>query len=175
MQIHLIVAINNQGGIGYKNSIPWYIPEDLQRFKEFTMGHPVIMGRSTYESLPAPLRGRKNIVVTSRPFTPDNPELVTVVSNYSEALVEAEKTGNDKVFVIGGVSAYTAFWNTADVLHLTKVKIDTLSDAALTPEQLDSLGKSWVLGAATPYQSSKEPYLHFDIAIYFKKQKDLFN
>lgn len=63
-RIHLVVAVASNGIIGANGRLPWHLPEDLKHFKKVTLGHPVIMGRKTWESLKAPLPGRKNIVVT---------------------------------------------------------------------------------------------------------------
>lgn len=171
MKINLIVAVNKTGGIGFENTIPWKLPEDLAYFKAATMGLPMIMGRSTWDSFPKPLNGRTHIVVTNRPFFTDNPA-VRVVDSYEEALKVAEEYA-DKVFVIGGVSAYQAFWNVADELYLTRVDAFTPQDTIL---DLSDLATYWELYTKSTRLTSKcEPYLKYSHEVYTKKQLDLFN
>src|SRR5512139_2173655 len=66
-RVYLVAALASNGVIGAQGKLPWHLPEDLQHFKKLTLGHPVIMGRRTWESLGRPLPGRENIVVTRRP------------------------------------------------------------------------------------------------------------
>ena len=80
MNVSVIVAISEDGTIGDKGKIPWHIREDLQRFKRLTMGHPIIMGRRTYESIGKPLPGRTNIVLTQNPDFTASPEVLTFAS-----------------------------------------------------------------------------------------------
>ena len=78
MTIALIVAMSEDGTIGDKGKIPWHISDDLKRFKRLTMGHPIIMGRKTYESIGKPLPGRTNIVLTRNTRFTAPPEVLTV-------------------------------------------------------------------------------------------------
>lgn len=167
MKINLIVAVNKTGGIGFENTIPWKLPEDLAYFKTVTMGFPVIMGRKTWNSLPKPLAGRINIVVTSTPWTTDNPA-VFVVNSYEKALKVAEEH-SDEVFIIGGISAYQTFWNVADKLYLTRVDAFTPQDTIL---DLSDLDKKWKLVSRLNYHNGVYSYAH---EVYTKKQQDLFN
>ena len=115
MKIHLIAAVAENGVIGKDGGIPWDIPEDLQHFKERTMGHTVIMGRRTFESIGRPLPGRQNIVVTStvRELTG-----CQIASSLKEAIELAER---EQIFIIGGSMLYTEALPMADVLDLTFV------------------------------------------------------
>jgi len=100
MEIAIIVAMTPQGLIGKDNQIPWHLPADLQRFKKITMGHPIIMGRKTFESLPGLLPGRQHIVLTrNSSFSADD---CTVVTNWSQVEILLE----GKAFVIGGAAIY---------------------------------------------------------------------
>ena len=115
----LIVAIADDNAIGVKGDLPWHISEDLKYFKATTRGYPVIMGRTTYFSLPfRPLKGRKNIVLNlgGEPI----PE-VSCVYSFDEAYAEAEAAGKDKCFVIGGASVYRAAMPDMDLLYITHV------------------------------------------------------
>lgn len=116
MSIHLIAAVAKNGVIGKDGQIPWYIPEELQHFKELTTGHTVIMGRRTYESIGRPLPNRQNIVVTS---TLDNIPGCQIARSLSEALALAEQ---EEIFIIGGAMLYAEALPMADQLDITIVE-----------------------------------------------------
>lgn len=125
MDITIIVAIAENGVIGKDGSIPWHYPEDLAYFKETTTGHPVIMGRRTFEGifdrLDQPLPDRVNIVLSeSRTDFPDD---VLHATTIDEALNIAEKHTEEeaKVFVIGGQSVYDQFMPLADQMVITRI------------------------------------------------------
>jgi dihydrofolate reductase len=120
----LVVAVARNGVIGRDNALPWHLPADLAHFKRVTLGHPIVMGRRTYESIGKPLPGRKNIVVThNRAF--DAPGC-TVVTSLDEAWREA---GNaDEVCVIGGTTLFEETLPIADVIHLTEVEAEVEGD-----------------------------------------------
>ncbi len=109
--------------IGIKQDLPWHIPADLKRFKAFTLGHAIIMGRRTYESLlhqfGGPLKGRRNIVVSSQPAASQLPPDVEFYSSVSEALVATEN--ETTVFIGGGASLYNQFVDKSDRMELTLV------------------------------------------------------
>ena len=118
---NVILAATNRGEIGYKNTLPWKLRGDLARFKMLTMGHTVIMGRHTYESLPAKLEDRCVIVVSK---TMDNRDPkndgIMVVSSLAEAIREAKELPGD-IFVAGGASLYAAAMKFPCNLYLTTV------------------------------------------------------
>jgi len=122
MEIAIIVAMTPQGLIGKDNQIPWHLPADLQRFKQITMGHPIIMGRKTFESLPGLLPGRQHIVLTRNPNYAA--EGCVVVSNWAqiEILVEG------KAFVIGGADIYNYALPIAQYLYTTIVHAELEGD-----------------------------------------------
>ena len=122
--IALIAAVADNGIIGKDGEMPWHLPADLQHFKETTMGHPVIMGRRTYESIAAhidgPLPGRTNIVLSRS--DPDVPDEVVVVESIDAAVEAANAVGEtDTVYVIGGATVYEQFLPQADRLVLTEL------------------------------------------------------
>jgi dihydrofolate reductase len=127
----IIAAVSENNVIGYKGNIPWHIPQDLKRFKKLTIGHPVIMGRKTYESiidvLGKPLDGRTNIVMTrdKRNITDNR---VAVCENLTEAIINAELT-DDKAFFIGGQAIYKMAFSRANELEITRVKGSFKGDA----------------------------------------------
>ncbi|MGD0061259.1 MAG: dihydrofolate reductase [Verrucomicrobiia bacterium] len=120
MTLAIIVAMTKDGVIGDKGKIPWHIREDLQRFKHLTMGHPIIMGRRTYESIGKPLPGRTNIVLTQSPNLIASPEVLRFGS-LKAALDHCRQQNEDLVFVIGGSKVYEAALPLADKLFITEV------------------------------------------------------
>lgn len=115
----LIVAIADDNAIGVKGQLPWHLSEDLKYFKSVTKGYPVIMGRTTYFSLPfRPLKDRKNIVLN---LGGDPIPEVSCVYSFDEAYAEATAAGKDKCFVIGGASVYKAAMPDMDLLYITHV------------------------------------------------------
>lgn len=122
--LSLIVAMDRGGVIGRNNQLPWRLPADLAFFKRTTTGHPVIMGRKTFESIGRPLPGRLNIIVTRNAgYTADG---CVVVHSPEEALRAA---GNAKAFVIGGAELYRFFLPLADTLHVTRIEESFEGDA----------------------------------------------
>jgi dihydrofolate reductase len=125
----LVVAMARNRVIGRDNRLPWRLPADLAFFKRTTLGHPVIMGRKTYESIGKPLPGRVNIVVTTqRGFTAPG----CLVAN---SLDEAYRAAGDapEVSVIGGSSLYATALPTADAIYLTEVDADVEGDVCFPP------------------------------------------
>ena len=117
MEKCIIVAVAENGGIGVKGQLPWHLSGDLRYFKEKTAGYPVIMGRTTYFSLPfRPLKGRKNIVLN---LGGDPIPEVACAYSFDEAYAAAE--GAQKCFVIGGASVYKAAIGDMDKLYITHV------------------------------------------------------
>lgn len=125
-RLSLIAAVARNGVIGRDNALPWRLPEDLRHFKAVTLGHPIVMGRKTWESLGRPLPGRQNIVVTRRTDY-DIPTGCTVVNSLAEALDAA--AGTDEVFLIGGADLYAQGLPLADRLYLTEIDADFDGDA----------------------------------------------
>jgi dihydrofolate reductase len=123
--VSLVYAQSKNGVIGADGGLPWRIPSDLKRFKEITMGKPVIMGRKTWDSLPRkPLPGRRNIVVTrQRGFQADGADIATGAD-------EAMRLAGDvpEVCVIGGGEVYLMFLAKAQRVYLTEVDVDVTGD-----------------------------------------------
>jgi dihydrofolate reductase len=125
MTVTIIAALSRNGVIGRDNRLPWHIAEDLKRFKALTLGHPVIMGRRTHESLGRPLPGRDNIVITrSKDYAARG---CRVVHTLEEALAACARAG--EAFVIGGAEIYVLALPLADRLQLTEVDADIEGDA----------------------------------------------
>lgn len=135
-ELNMVWAQSSSGVIGRGNGIPWHVPEDMARFKELTMGHTVIMGRLTWESLPAkfrPLPGRRNVVVTRQPdYRADGAKVVTSL----------EDAPLDGAWVIGGSQIYGLALPLATRCEVTEVDIDLRreDDDVLAPV----LDEAWV-------------------------------
>ena len=133
MRRSLVVAMDRNRVIGRDNALPWRLPADIAYFKKVTMGHPIVMGRRTYESIGRPLPGRKNIVVTRTPGY-DAPGCTVVRS-----LEEAWKAAGDapEVSVIGGSAIFAETLPIADVIHLTEVEAEVQGDTYFPPFDRD--------------------------------------
>jgi dihydrofolate reductase len=135
MKLSLIVAVSRNGVIGKDGGLPWpKIPEDIANFRRLTMGHAVIMGRKTFDSLGEALRGRKNIILSRNRFL-DNDEYfsllqILIARTPAEAIHEAfDAHGTTDAFVIGGESLYRQFAPICDEMHITTVDRDVEGDA----------------------------------------------
>jgi dihydrofolate reductase len=124
-RVSVIAALAKNGVIGIENRLPWRLPEDLAHFKALTLGHPVLMGRKTFESLGRPLPGRANIVITRNP---DYCREGCLVADSIRAALALCK-GADEVFFIGGADLYAQAIPLADRLYLTEVDIAAEGDA----------------------------------------------
>ncbi len=125
-EITLILARAANGVIGANGKMPWHLPADLRRFKQLTMGRPMIMGRKTFDSLPAVLEGRRHIVLTRDADWQD--EGAEVARSVEEALRLANAP---HVMVIGGAEIYRLFLPLADRIELTEVALEPKGDAVI--------------------------------------------
>jgi dihydrofolate reductase len=146
-EVSLIWAQSTSGIIGRAGGIPWQLPEDLIRFKALTMGHTVVMGRRTWESLPAkfrPLPGRRNVVLTQQ--TGFTAEGATVVRSLDEALTDPD------IWVVGGEQIYTLAMPRAGRCEVTEVDIDLPRDDGDVVAPL--LDETWV-GTTGEWETSR--------------------
>ncbi|MBA4175523.1 MAG: diacylglycerol kinase [Leptothrix sp. (in: Bacteria)] len=131
-ELVLIAAMSNGRVIGRGNTLPWHLPEDMAHFREVTRGHPVLMGRRTWESLPPrfrPLPGRRNLVLTRDPtWHAAGAEAMPSLEAALAATAAAER-----VFVIGGAELYAAALPHADTLLLTEIAADFEGDVRFPP------------------------------------------
>lgn len=132
--ISIIVAMDDTRGIGKHNALMWRIPGELPRFKKITTGHPIIMGRKTFESIGRVLPGRTNIVITRNgDFSFEG---VVVVSSLPEAIEKACLLDQNEIFILGGGQIYAQALPFADKLYVTRVKGDFGADTFF-PEYSD--------------------------------------
>ncbi|MCO5144035.1 MAG: dihydrofolate reductase [Oligoflexia bacterium] len=120
MNVSLVVAMSENRVIGIENRLPWNIPEDLKRFKQITSGHPIIMGRKTYESIGRLLPNRTNIIISrNKDYRVQN---AIICHSLSEAIEWAQKSpGSDEIFVIGGGEIFKQAIPLSNKIYLTKV------------------------------------------------------
>jgi len=131
MKISYIVAMDENRGIGIDNRLPWRLSNDLKRFKKLTMGHHIIMGRKTYESIGKALPGRENVVVTRNPSF--QVEDCQVTFSPEEAIELARNSGEDEAFIIGGSTIFTALMDQVERIYLTIVHTQGRADTFFPP------------------------------------------
>ena len=120
MDINLIAAIGKNNELGKDNDLIWRLKADMKFFKETTMGHPIVMGRKTFESLPKVLPGRKNIVLSSNEIQNNEIELYKSIKEF----LLNYKDYDGEVYIIGGASIYKAFIDMASKLYLTEIEAE---------------------------------------------------
>ena len=155
--IKIIVAISKNRVIGDSNKLIWNLPSDLKRFKEITTGHPIVMGRKTYQSIGRPLPNRRNIIITrDEEYEVEGCE---VVNSIEEALL---LTGND-CFIIGGGEIYKQTLHIAEQIYMTIVDEEFLGDT-----QFPELTNSWYVSKKEDFLSDdKNPY-NYSFILYEK-------
>lgn len=147
----IIVAMDRNRLIGANGKLPWHLPNDLKHFRELTMGHVIIMGRKTFESIGKPLPGRVNVVLTrQKNYVPQG---VVVHHSLEDAL--SVFADNPKIFIIGGAEIYREALKFADRLYVTLVTGEFIGDAYFT--EIDK--KIWGLVSVEPYGAdTKNPH-----------------
>jgi dihydrofolate reductase len=148
-----VVAIARNGVIGNQGGLPWRLSSDLKRFKQLTMGHCLLMGRKTYESIGRPLPGRQTIVLSRSGFRAPVPNVACVASAEDvSALVEPGR----KVMVVGGAQIYQATLPFCSEIWLTRVLADVAGDAGNRRPAKQSLAASRINGQRS-FRSIAEP------------------
>ncbi len=162
MTISLVVAVAENGVIGNGNALPWRLSADLRRFKALTLGHTVIMGRKTFESIGKGLTGRRNLVVSRNPEF--RPEGATRVPSLEVAFAEAGPAG--EVFVIGGADIYRQALPLAEKIYLTLVRAEPEGDAHFhLPE-----GNEWVLVSSELRGADDKNEFSSEFRVYKRKR-----
>lgn len=139
MDVSFVVAVAENGIIGNDNELPWRLSSDLKRFRQITMGKPIIMGRNTFNSIGKPLDGRANIILSrNKDFSHDG---IFVVQDVPSALElgkrEAEKSSCSEIMIIGGAQIYSAFMPFATRIYYTQVHSQPDGDASFPSLDLD--------------------------------------
>lgn len=157
MSVSIVAAMTDDGVIGRNNQLPWHISEDLVRFKQLTMGHPIVMGRKTFESIGKPLPGRTNIVVTRNESL--KIDGVKIVHSLKEGLV-------GEPFVIGGAALFAQALPLADKLYLTFIHHKITGDAYFPAFDLK---RDFTIIEATHHQSALGERLSFSFVTATRK------
>ena len=166
MRISLIIAIGDDGVIGRGNALPWRLPADLKRFKALTMGHHLLMGRRTFESIGRILPGR-TMVVLSR-GQPELPPGAFLAANLAEAIELARQAGDVEAFVAGGAQVYTEALQFADRIYLTRVHGSFPGETRFDLEP----GEDWRLVHREDHPAdAKNPHAH-SFLIYDRRGED---
>ena len=154
----IVVAMDARRGIGIDNKLPWHLPEDLAHFKRVTLGHPIIMGRKTFDSIGRPLPGRRNIVITrNRDWRHEG---VEVVYSLEEAVALA---GIEAASIIGGAQVFAEALGLADRMIVTH--IDKVYDCDTFFPEIDSA--RWTAVSSEPQRSAAEA-VEFSFVTYDK-------
>jgi dihydrofolate reductase len=161
-RLSLIAALAANGVIGRDNGMPWHLPEDLKRFRALTTGHPIVMGRKTWDSLGRPLPGRTSIVI-SRQAGLDLPGALVACSLDEALQLAAASEGGERAFVIGGAQLYALALPRTDDLLLTEIATPFAGDTVF-PE-FDR--KAWRETARTNAVSAAG--LHYAFADYVRR------
>ncbi|GGM78945.1 dihydrofolate reductase [Dyadobacter beijingensis] len=163
MKISIIVAAAGNGAIGKDNQLLWRLPDDLKRFKQLTLGHPMIMGRKTFESIGKPLPGRTSIVITrNADFAFEG---VVVVHSLEEALEKAEAIDPEEVCIVGGGEIYRQAQAIATDIYLTKVHTDIEGDTFF---EIDQPG-AWEETERVTHEADERHIFRFEFINYVKK------
>jgi dihydrofolate reductase len=157
--ITLVVALGRNREIGKDNQLLWHMPKDLQHFKDITSGHPIVMGRKTYESIGKPLPNRTNIVVSRKQNWFE--EGILIVGSLKEALKFAKKI-DDEVMVIGGADIFKQTIEVADKLQVTLVDESFEADTFFPVIN----EKDWALVAEEKHEKDEKNIFNFSFQTY---------
>lgn len=166
MIISLIAAVSEDGVIGKKGKIPWNLPADLKLFKQLTMGHHLIVGRKTWESIGKALPGREMIVLSSR--VGYKAEGCRVAGTLSQALEMARAAGEEEVFIGGGAAVYTEALPLADRFYLSRVHTNIRGGDAFFPAYEE---KEWLVSLEAGYPAKKRGESSFTFYILERKKR----
>lgn len=167
--LSIIVAVAQNGAIGRNNGLLWHISEDLKYFKGTTMGHPVIMGRKTYESVGRPLPGRRNIVLTRGGL--EVPQIKNPRTTSMEVVDSLEKVleiaaGDQEFFIMGGGMLYNATFGVADKLYITRI-FAAAEDADTFFPEISPL--DWEMEKEHEVMHDEENDIDFQFLVYKRK------
>ena len=163
MKISIVVAVSDNNAIGAGGALLWRLPKDMQYFKEVTSGHHVLMGRKTWDSIPAkfrPLPDRINIVVTrQKNFEAQG---AVVVKSVEEGIAFAEKAGEKELMVIGGGEIYREVFPKTDKVYLTKVHATFIDADTFSP---NIITKDWKVVSTETHWADEKHKHHFDFVV----------
>jgi dihydrofolate reductase len=161
----IVVAMGEKNEIGADNQLLWHLPKDLKHFKDLTSGHPIIMGRKTYESIGKALPNRTNIVISRKKNWFE--EGILIVGSIKEAVKFAKKI-DENIFIIGGGNVYEQTMEIADRLEVTVVKAELKADTFFP--KIDS--KIWKLSEEVFHEKDEKNQYDFSFQTYEKIKTD---
>ncbi|PKV76371.1 dihydrofolate reductase [Pontibacter ramchanderi] len=153
--IAIVVAIAENNVIGKDNQLIWHLPADLRHFKQKTMGHPMIMGRKTFESIGKPLPGRTTIIVTRQEDY--KAEGCIVVNSVEEAIAKGKELDSEQVSIVGGAEIYKQALPMVDMLYLTEVH-HAFNGDTFFPELKEEEWQELSAESHEPDEKNKYPY-----------------
>ncbi|KRE83948.1 dihydrofolate reductase [Paenibacillus sp. Soil766] len=153
MSISFIFAMDRNRAIGVNNKLPWHLPGDLKFFKNVTMGHPILMGRKTYESIGKPLPGRRNVILTQNTaYQAEGCEVIHSVDEAIDAFQEQE------LFVIGGAEIFKLFASHVTRMYITYIEDEFEADTFMSDLDLSN----WTLVSSEQGErNEKNPYEYY--------------
>jgi dihydrofolate reductase len=163
MRISLIVAKSENNVIGLNNKLPWHLKDDLQNFKKLTMGHHILMGRKTFESIGKALPGRMSLVVSSE--SRPNQDSVLWFNSIFRAIKQAERNGENELFIIGGEKIYKYALSLVDRIYLTEVKATIEGDVFFPQLSL----KNWKKVSEQNFEKNSDNDFDFIIQVLDRK------
>ena len=162
MKLSIIVAAASDGAIGKDNKLLWHLPADMKFFKEKTMGHHIIMGRKTYESIGRPLPGRTTVIIT-RDLT-YKAEGCLVVHSLNEAIESANANGDTEAMITGGAEIYNQAIEKADCIYLTEVQGKFEADTFFKIDKTN-----WAINEKQDYKADDKNKFDYSFIILQKK------
>jgi dihydrofolate reductase len=160
ISLEIIAAVAANGVIGRNGQLAWHLPDDLRHFKQLTMGHPMLMGRRTYESIGRPLPGRRTIVISTTLQETPHPDVEVAPSLDEARSLIADGTGS--AFIIGGAVLYAAALPHVDVMHLTELDMPIEGDVMFPAFDRSQ----WRRVAAVPHDSDDRHAIPFTFSRY---------
>ena len=167
MRISIIVAVSENGTIGHAGDLPWHLPADLKRFKRLTMGHCLLMGRKTFDTIGKPLPGRKTVVLSRDPALRIGG--VRVEHAWENALRACEELEREELFVAGGAQIYRLALPYAQKVYLTRVHFVVEGDASF-PELSK---REWRLGWEEAHEAESEGGPAFTFQLWQRATSEL--
>ena len=163
MKISLLAAIGKNNELGGNNMLLWKLSDDLKLFKQLSMGHCIIMGRKTFESIGKALPGRRNIVVTSHRIEVEG---IYTATDLNHAIEMARDTGDDEAFVIGGAQIFDYAIDLADTMYISHVDGEFPEADVFLPE-IDY--SEWEIKESRYYSKNEKNEFDFEFKVYVRK------
>ena len=169
MIVSLLVAMDERRGIGRAGRLPWRLSTDLRRFRELTMGHHIIVGRKTFESIGKPLPGRRMIIVTRDASF--NVQGCATVHSIAEAIERAQAEGETELFICGGAEIYAQTLDVAERIYLTRVHADGDADTFFPEFDRDE----WIEESVEPHAADEKNDYPFTFSLLMRKKQPQMN